>query len=232
MCSTPFGIIGIRTLAFVGDPPLFRRAQRLSASSEFAHRRLSQRRKMAECAQRLSASSEFALTAESPFFPLLLVLNAFRHHRNSHRPKHGSKEEARNVLNAFRHHRNSHALNHQQGIDRRTLVLNAFRHHRNSHGASRATITTMLACSTPFGIIGIRTGSAGRLAGTESVLNAFRHHRNSHIRLHKPLPGNYLCSTPFGIIGIRTFPPSTCWLSTGCAQRLSASSEFALPMSR
>src|SRR5205807_857354 len=60
------------------------------------------------------------------------VLNAFRHHRNSHSDMTFGPGPAPPVLNAFRHHRNSHI-----GNERRRLVskgvLNAFRHHRNSH---------------------------------------------------------------------------------------------------
>src|SRR5437773_11402032 len=61
------------------------------------------------------------------------------------------------VLNAFRHHRNSHcttSARFMEGI----LVLNAFRHHRNSHtaGVPPASSSSFL-CSTPFGIIGILT---------------------------------------------------------------------------
>ena len=37
------------------------------------------------------------------------------------------------------------------------LVLNAFRHHRNSHANTITYAPTFNSCSTPFGIIGIRT---------------------------------------------------------------------------
>ena len=150
------------------------------------------------------------------------------------------------VLNAFRHHRNSH----RKGEGNRQFhVLNAFRHHRNSHTASRVSASAHLRCSTPFGIIGILTatprlclaslcstpfgiiGIHTRLMATLTrvrVLNAFRHHRNSHTvsdnaedlpisaqRLSASLEFSQdgsltrlsitkLCSTPFGIIGILT----------------------------
>src|ERR1700741_3490415 len=59
-------------------------------------------------------------------------------------------------------------------------------------------------CSTPFGIIGILTTQIGFVWPSMFVLNAFRHHRNSHTTTTKPSP-----------------------TETGCAQRLSASSEFS-----
>ncbi len=133
------------------------------------------------------------------------------------------------MLNAFRHHRNSHRLTNNTQAPGLQLVLNAFRHHRNSHprsasssrktsGAQRLSASSEFSrsanglsfcvdlCSTPFGIIGILTAaahrsltalsSAQRLSASSEfshhsghhnylgdfVLNAFRHHRNSHQR--------------------------------------------------
>ncbi len=60
VCSTPFGIIGILTSRFSRSSDERSGAQRLSASLEFSHNQLSNRR-------------------QHP-----LVLNAFRHHWNSH----------------------------------------------------------------------------------------------------------------------------------------------------
>src|SRR5258708_1982681 len=60
MCSTPFGIIGILTA--------FTRATVYQNES----------------AQRLSASSEFSRGNNIRGSAALVVLNAFRHHRNSH----------------------------------------------------------------------------------------------------------------------------------------------------
>ena len=60
-CSTPFGIIGIHT-----DLPL---------AAIF----------LLLCAQRLSASSEFTQAGHRRAAHQGLVLNAFRHHRNSHK---------------------------------------------------------------------------------------------------------------------------------------------------
>src|SRR5688572_20024632 len=131
-CSTPFGIIGIRT-------PRWEEILERTAS-----------------AQRLSASSEFA-------------------QRNRER---GAKVSL--VLNAFRHHRNSHRLYPHVHV-RRAGVLNAFRHHRNSHKLRSIGLKVSSMCSTPFGIIGIRTEGS---AAAQTVIGR--------------------CSTPFGIIGIRT----------------------------
>src|SRR5688572_1861474 len=109
----------------------FNRAQRLSASSEFAHPTCASVHEFSNSAQRLSASSEFA--------------------------------------------------------------------HRFYGTHARSEM-----CSTPFGIIGIRT------RGDDDGLRV-----------------RFLCSTPFGIIGIRTAKYSKCAPARSCAQRLSASSEFA-----
>src|SRR6266704_1913639 len=73
------------------------------------------------------------------------VLNAFRHHRNSHSQQHENHPITIPVLNAFRHHRNSHSLT-TNSARVWCFVLNAFRHHRNSHrrGTNR---TTSLSCA-------------------------------------------------------------------------------------
>ena len=83
-------------------------------------------------------------------------------------------------------------------------VLNAFRHHRNSHRRKPRAITSKRPCSTPFGIIGIRT----YYSWTDPT-------------------NTFTCSTPFGIIGIRTGRATCASVATFSAQRLSASSEFA-----
>ena len=59
-------------------------AQRLSASSEFAPSQRLGRQCRSQCAQRLSASSEFAPQRCTMPLSSIGVLNAFRHHRNSH----------------------------------------------------------------------------------------------------------------------------------------------------
>ena len=61
-----------------------------------------------------------------------------------------------------------------------------------------------LRCSTPFGIIGIRTIVLDGARRRDVVLNAFRHHRNSHWGNALDIMNALECSTPFGIIGIRT----------------------------
>ncbi len=131
------------------------------------------------------------------------MLNAFRHHRNSHpafaaafslalkcstpfgitgtltSTSAAARSESLGVLNAFRHHRNSHTL---AQVDSRwlTRVLNAFRHHRNSNS---------LCCTNSAAGPGAQRLSASQelsqnqLTATvqqRRVLNAFRHHRNSH----------------------------------------------------
>jgi len=180
-CSTPFGIIGILT-------------RTVDEASQEASR-----------AQRLSASSEFSQVKTGDLWEIGRVLNAFRHHRNSHNGIYGWCQMRRRVLNAFRHHRNSHVwpvLNMASPAN----VLNAFRHHRNSH---------------------MRAVSSG--VGAVSVLNAFRHHRNSHSRLPAPPPTRITsaqrlsASSEFSRVATANFTRAII-----CAQRLSASSEFSL----
>src|SRR5688572_29203973 len=161
----------------------FNRAQRLSASSEFAHPTCASVHEFSNSAQRLSASSEFAHRVygtharnemcSTPFgiigirtrgdddglrvrflcstpFGIIGIRTLVRLSRT---------EAPIAVLNAFRHHRNSHFIS-------KTLllliefVLNAFRHHRNSHCSSSNVSATKCECSTPFGIIGVRTRSS------------------------------------------------------------------------
>jgi len=131
------------------------------------------------------------------------VLNAFRHHRNSHTPtrdpiaRFGQRAQRLSASSEFAPDSDSRGgPNHP--------VLNAFRHHRNSHDCLNWMEAHHYPCSTPFGIIGIRThqrhilisgdASAQRLSASSefaprqlltaarlaAVLNAFRHHRNSH----------------------------------------------------
>ena len=130
-------------------------------------------------------------------------------------------------------------------------MLNAFRHHGNSHVVVVAIAVELVGCSTPFGIMGILTGTRGATSSGPFVLNAFRHHGNSHPNSRRSTlrflisaqrlsaswefsPSrtvssrtNSACSTPFGIMGILTV-----WcrdsMSFGIrAQRLSASWEFS-----
>src|SRR5207248_65512 len=108
LCSTPFGIIGILTLTIPATITLNFSAQRLSASSEFS----------------LSGNYDSALRA--------LVLNAFRHHRNSH--------VSRSIVSA--------------------ATASAQRLSASSEFSLFESLLCSLrkvSCSTPFGIIGILT---------------------------------------------------------------------------
>ncbi len=179
LCSTPFGIIGIHTPQPNESEIKSSCAQRLSASSEFTHQLATSLNPSHIGAQRLSASSEFTLTKWQHATRHVHVLNAFRHHRNSHRLAGVSYACTGWVLNAFRHHRNSHNGDLDTGF-KSSNVLNAFRHHRNSHSRQHRFLFRFLQCSTPFGIIGIHTFGQIPSGGFICVLNAFRHHRNSH----------------------------------------------------
>ena len=154
------------------------------------------------------------------------------------------------ALNAFRHHRNSHKylslmsffililrstpfgiigiLTHwRDGKDPKEPALNAFRHHRNSHkifpceqlpadSAQRLSASSEFSLCVPPGSVTYNRGAQRLSASSEfshclvgnnpvegCALNAFRHHRNSHS--HDAKPGALRSS----------------------AQRLSASSEFS-----
>src|SRR6266446_4538178 len=135
---------------------------------------------MTRSAQRLSASSEFSLRKNGPEAFGFKVLNAFRHHRNSHTVASGFTVTTVMVLNAFRHHRNSHGLSIPAIGTPKTCVLNAFRHHRNSH--------------YPDGTKQIQGYSAQRLSASSEFS---RRHGIAHWTRNP-------CSTPFGIIGILT----------------------------
>src|SRR6266545_826161 len=113
---------------------------------------------------------------------LVFVLNAFRHHRNSH------SRESVLVVSCF-------ACSTPFGIIGILTIC-----QKESQKVENG-------CSTPFGIIGILTSgtftttaaneSAQRLSASSefsrrlfchsaverNVLNAFRHHRNSHVRV-------------------------------------------------
>src|SRR5688572_23027854 len=203
-CSTPFGIIGIRTCGRRLSRFVFACAQRLSASSEFAPLLRKPPSRAIQCAQRLSASSEFAQMPDRR-----------RCNSDSCAQRLSASSEFALLLTlggslrtacAQRLSASSEFAHPKVGSPtRRNDVLNAFRHHRNSHFSP---LLKEVLC--------------------QQVLNAFRHHRNSHtILLYHHLPVT-LCSTPFGIIGIRTIRSLTADAGPTSAQRLSASSEFAL----
>src|SRR5947209_1679622 len=87
-----------------------------------------------------------------------------------------------------------------------TTPFESFKNDLVSHLRNAWKISSVIKCSTPFGIIGIFTEfRLSRRAQSRSVLNAFRHHWNLH-PLWPALAAFVacLCSTPFGIIGIFT----------------------------
>src|SRR5688500_20336788 len=116
MCSTPFGIIGIRTP---------------SSNITLTH--------LGRCSTPFGIIGIRTLLLSYPLAQTVLVLNAFRHHRNSHLGTHPTYWCHQDVLNAFRHHRNSHSHS-PCSVRRGFLVLHAFRHHLNwEYWCSRAT---------------------------------------------------------------------------------------------
>src|SRR5206468_3881609 len=131
-CSTPFGIIGILTLR---TPP--HRRRHFWCSTPFGIIGILTRpshptRKKSLCAQSLSSSSEFSRIAQIVSVKNKFVLNAFRHHRNSHQKaiqRHSRAYRSAQRLSA------SSEFSPSRHLPPRTdsLVLNAFRHHRNSH---------------------------------------------------------------------------------------------------
>ena len=180
MCSTPFGIIGILTSVNTVMSSAVKSAQRLSASLEFSQR-----------APRRPQSRSAA------------VLNAFRHHWNSH----------------WSIPRTSPSLS--SGAQRLSASLEF------SPGMTGMELRAY-GCSTPFGIIGILTAYIESwMPVITCVLNAFRHHWNSHSMRQGRRECLLLCSTPFGIIGILTQVRAGYVSLETCAQRLSASLEFS-----
>ena len=151
-------------------------AQRLSAS-QVATRIVQVHLRVVQkwCSTPFGITGCYALELAGNHHAVLLVLNAFRHHRLL-------RDEIRlllpavvYVLNAFRHHRllrcagaAGHFLWH---------VLNAFRHHRLLRDKRRHSSTFWIWCSTPFGITGCYAYDERNAKPTGRVLNAFRHHR-------------------------------------------------------
>jgi len=159
---------------------------------------------------------------------LVLVLNAFRHHRGGHaassalaacincaqrlsasqrwafdqRDHHGGRVHV--VLNAFRHHRGGHDCSLGSHQKPGSTVLNAFRHHRGGHFANSIIATF------EFG--------AQRLSASQRWACAQE-------------PGEVLevawCSTPFGITEVGIWCQQCHSLSIARAQRLSASQRWA-----
>src|SRR5438270_26805 len=88
-----------------------------------------------------------------------LVLNAFRHHRNSHNRAVASRPRpscAQRLLAL-----SDFSLMLQFFFFFICCLLNPFRHHRNSHQTPYSSPIFFNLCSTPFGIIGILTRLAG-----------------------------------------------------------------------
>ena len=117
-CSTPFGIIGIHTAGGTRHRHAGFCAQRLSASSEFTHAK---------------NHNQDAGVYVRRVHPKIRVLNAFRHHRNSHSPD--AEQWAPSAHRAQRLSASSEfTLQYVRKMPTPEFdVLNAFRHHRNSH---------------------------------------------------------------------------------------------------
>ena len=232
MCSTPFGIRGILTLA-----KQFLRVGGGACSTPFGIRGILTNRNpepgkiplgwcstpfgirgiltapglrpsCAEaCAQRLSASEVSSPNRSHRAGSLTsLVLNAFRHQRYPHRQERFERSVCGIVLNAFRHQRYPHTHSRLIAHDR---VLSAQR-------LSASEVSSRLAIHPDLVQV--------------HVLNAFRHQRYPHSSMYAPpaliAPGaqrlsasevssqvilrwdrrvrQALCSTPFGIRGILT----------------------------
>src|SRR5207249_806257 len=108
-------------------------------------------------AQRLSASSEFSLPLPGNFELLADVLNAFRHHRNSHtraRPAFRTLDLCAQRLSASSEFSPQKSRRARRSRSRCStpfgiigiLALSIMRH-----------AVFVISCSTPFGIIGILT---------------------------------------------------------------------------
>jgi len=112
------------------------------------------------CAQRLSASKESAPWSDPTLCVQRLVLNAFRHPRNPHTGCSWANGPRGGVLNAFRHPRNPHPANRRRI---RPAPWCAQRLSASKESARRAAHVpaSNVACSTPFGIQGIRTWMIG-----------------------------------------------------------------------
>ena len=135
----------------------------------------------------------------------LFVLNAFRHHWNFHVVMLGSPHSALSVLNAFRHHWNFHGIAGFAVMHYHVQCSTPFGIIGIFTGSRYTVIKASHACSTPFGIIGIFTQRlSASLEFSPAVLNAFRHHWNFHPPARADFCDLNLCSTPFGIIGIFT----------------------------
>ena len=185
VCSTPFGINGMRHCGRrLRRDRDCRRAQRLSASTESTHRRIG----------RLAQ-------------PRVIVLNAFRHQRNRHTCTASCIDAAvHDVLNAFRHQRNGSRPGDASVHRCSAWCSTPFGINGTDTRPMRCGRSRDAMCSTPFGINGTDHSAARpRVDQHVDVLNAFRHQRRSDTRSDASnAVARSRCSTPFGINGTDT----------------------------
>ena len=224
VCSTPSGITAI--------PACSASPRRCAAASG---------------AQRLPASWRFPQRRLVRGLALRLVLNAFRHHGDSHV---GSQHPLA-ILTGQCSTPSGITAGQGHCLHVSHHVLNAFRHHGDSHSAVSAARVSRCRCSTPSGITAIPTSWPCQHAHDRGVLNAFRHHGDSHTDTEakkfsrdkcstpsgitasptrklnrKPRWGLTMCSTPSGITAIPTVREVTDSTRATRTQRLPASRRF------
>src|SRR5437773_2267316 len=157
-------------------------------------------------AQRLSASSEFTLLIKICFPDLISVLNAFRHHRNSHdrssrrSPRLRRCAQRLSASSEFTLSRSSKS-SPSNSCAQRLSASSEFTLFMFPLFFVSPICAQRLSASSEFTLLKMKNPSIGVY-----VLNAFRHHRNSHSRVTCTCAAALRCSTPFGIIGIHTFP--------------------------
>src|ERR1043165_472953 len=203
-------------------------AQRLSASSEDSLKRCSGMNPYSGCAQRLSASSEdsqgyarlqvailidlcstpfgiigrLTMAASGTANTLKFVLNAFRHHRKTHRRPINLFTTITGVLNAFRHHRKTHIATR---MFRFTCTSCAQRLSASSEDSLESALPRIrvrqraqrLSASSEDS----QTASARCTAPTRCAQRLSASSEDSPWRRPLSPHDQKLCSTPFGIIG-------------------------------
>src|SRR6266852_1675509 len=85
----------------------------------------------------------------------LRVLNAFRHHRNSHSRLHRASAPTPHVLNAFRHHRNSHSVETEKTVSpiksaQRLSASSEFTQSSSQSICADSTCSQRLSASSEF----------------------------------------------------------------------------------
>ena len=227
-CSTPFGIKGTLTLIgghllsgdFLCSTPFGIKGTLTIWKSSILRRSTG--------AQRLSASKELSRTfpARSPIRKGI-VLNAFRHQRNSHADAFNQLFAGISVLNAFRHQRNSHVPKLPSGTLSRTCST-PFGIKGTLTARKYDTGQNFSKCSTPFGIKGTLTryGAVG-YQSTIMCSTPFGIKGTLTLCYHSSTNKNATCSTPFGIKGTLTLKLPTTIPALASAQRLSASKELS-----